>query len=128
YGSAEGAPHIFQYDDEYRFDPREGFIEVLDEEDQPAQVGRMIVTSYHTRGTPLVRYDIGDIIELEDKFDYKTLPKIKKIIGRKMNFIISPETGKINAGNISNTTKNVNGIIAFQITQHALNEVCIKLK
>lgn len=128
YGSAEGAPHIFQYDGEYKFDSREGFLEVLDEKDQPAQVGRMIVTSYHTKGTPLVRYDIGDIVELEEKFDYKKPPRIKRILGRKMNFIISPDTGKINAGNISNTTKNVNGIIAFQIIQETLNELKIKLK
>lgn len=128
YGSAEGAPHIFQYDDIYKFDPREGFLEVLDENNQPAKVGRMIVTSYHTKGTPLVRYDVGDIVELEEKFDYKSLPQIKKIIGRKMNFIISRETGKINAGNISNVTKNVNGIAAFQIIQTSEDEVNIKLK
>lgn len=128
YGSAEGAPHIFQYDGKYLFDPREGFLEVLDENNQPAKIGRMIVTSYHTKGTPLVRYDVGDVVELEEKFDYKFIPKIKRIIGRKMNFIISPDTGKINAGNISNTTKNVNGIAAFQIIQTSVDEVNIKLK
>lgn len=127
YGSAEGAPHIFQYNNEYRFDPREGFLEVLDEYDQPAKTGRMVVTSYHTKGTPLIRYDIGDFVELKEKYDYNKIPVIKRIIGREMNFINSPETGKINAGNISNTTKNVNGIIAFQIIQISLNEVKIKL-
>lgn len=128
YGSAEGAPHIFQYDGEYKFDPREGFLEVLDENGLPAKVGRMIVTSYHTKGTPLLRYDIGDVVELEEKFDYRKLPRIKKILGRKMNFVLSPDTGKINAGNISNTTKNVNGIIAIQIIQKTFNEIQVKLK
>lgn len=128
YGSAEGAPHIFQYEDEYRFDPREGFLEVLDDRGQPARIGRMIVTSYHTKGTPLIRYDIGDVMELEEKYDYNKPPKIKRILGRKMNFILSPETGKINAANISNTTKNVKGIIAFQIHQNSLNAVLIKIK
>jgi phenylacetate-CoA ligase len=128
YGSAEGAPHIFQYKDEYELDPREGFLEVLDENDQPAQIGRMIVTSYHTKGTPLVRYDIGDVIELEEKYEYSRQPKIKKIIGRKMNFILSPVTGKINAVNVSNATKNVNGINAFQIIQESLDEINVKIK
>lgn len=128
YGSAEGAPHIFQYEDGYRFDCREGFLEVLDDKGEPTTMGRMIVTSYHTKGTPLIRYDIGDIVELEEKFDYNKLPKIKRIIGREMNFIVSQETGKINAGNISNATKDIKGIVAFQIIQNSLDIVLVKIK
>lgn len=128
YGSGEGAPHIFEYDGEYKFDSREGFLEVLDENNQPAKVGRMIVTSYHTKATPLIRYDIGDVIELEEEYEYNKIPKIKRIIGRKMSFIESPETGKINAGNISNITKDVKGIIGFQIIQDSLEELQLKLK
>lgn len=128
YGSAEGAPHIFQYDENYKFDPREGFLEVLDDQNEPAKTGRMIITSYHTKGTPLIRYDIGDVVELEEKFNYNKAPIIRRIIGRKMNFILSPETGKINAGNISNATKDVKGIIAFQIIQNSLDMVLLKIK
>ena len=127
YGSSEGAPHIFEINGDYIYDTREAFIEVLDEDGNPAKIGNLVVTSFYTHGTPLIRYDIGDVVELEEVFNYNIIPKIKRILGRKMSFIVSEEMGKINAGNISNCTKNVNGIQAFQIIQDSLDELLVKL-
>ncbi len=40
---------------------------MLDENDQPTNSGRLVVTSFTNEGTPLIRYDIGDSITLEDE-------------------------------------------------------------
>lgn len=126
YASSEGAPFIFECSEEnLHLELQSGVFEVLDDNDQPATSGRLVVTSFTTYGTPLIRYDIGDSITLED--ENKTCscgnnnPMVKEILGRIDDFIYSPENGKINLGNISNTLKDTKGIIRFQAVQNELN-------
>ena len=80
------------------------------------------MTSYTTHGTPLIRYRIGDHITLADSQDVCTcgsiFPLVKQIDGRTSDYILSPTHGKVNLGNISNSTKNISGIIKFQVIQH----------
>src|SRR3546814_12220855 len=95
--------------------------EVVDESMPPAREGEILVTSFTTRGTPLIRYRIGDRISLAPE-DYRCpcgscFPVVKQIDGRSSDFIWSPENGKVNLGNISNCTKDVEGITCFQIVQ-----------
>ena len=75
----------------------------------PTQSGRLVVTSFTTEATPLIRYDIGDSVVLEDSNKICSCgnnnPMVKKINGRIDDYIYSPQTGKINLGNISNTLK-----------------------
>src|SRR3546814_13810209 len=78
---------------------------------QPAREGEILVTSFTTRGTPLIRYRIGDRISLAPD-DYRCpcgscFPVVKHIDGRTADFIWSPENGKVNLGNISNSTKEI---------------------
>src|SRR3546814_15711127 len=94
---------------------------------QPAREGEILVTSFTTRGTPLIRYRIGDRISLAPD-DYRCpcgscFPVVKHIDGRTADFIWSPENGKVNLGNISNSTKDAEGIICFQVVQDAPNAV-----
>jgi phenylacetate-CoA ligase len=102
-----------------------GVFEVLDDSDKPATSGRLVVTAFTTEGTPLIRYDIGDNISLEDT--NKTCscgnnnPLVKEILGRIDDFVYSPENGKINLGNVSNTLKDTKGIVRFQAIQNELN-------
>ena len=77
----------------------------------------------------LIRYDIGDSITLENQ-ELKcncgnNNPMVKEILGRIDDFIYSPENGKINLGNVSNTLKDTNGIIRFQAIQNQLNAIDI---
>ena len=44
-------------------------------------------------------------------------PIIESIQGRTTDYIYSEECGKVNLGNLSNSTKDVEGIICFQILQ-----------
>lgn len=128
YASSEGAPFIIECEKgNLHLELQSGVFEVLDENDKPADSGRLIVTSFTTYGTPLIRYDIGDSISLEIK--EKTCscgnnnPLVKEILGRIDDFVYSPENGKINLGNVSNTLKDTKGIVRFQAVQNELNRI-----
>ncbi len=132
YASSEGAPFIFECKKgNLHLELQSGVFEVLDENDNRAQSGRLVVTSFTSEGTPLLRYDIGDSIMLEDPSKTCTCgnnnPLVKEILGRVDDYLYSPETGKINLGNISNTLKDTKGIIRFQATQNQLDTICIKV-
>jgi phenylacetate-CoA ligase len=109
--------------------PLTGVFEVVDENMQPANEGEILVTPFTTHGTPLVRYRIGDRIKLApESFQCacgSSFPVVEYIDGRTSDFIWSPENGKVNLGNISNCTKDVDGIVCFQVMQKEANAVHI---
>lgn len=120
YASSEGAPFIFECKNKkLHLELQSGVFEVLDENNNISNTGRLIVTAFNTHGTPLIRYDIGDTIALsEDTCNCgNNNPLVKEISGRISDFIYSEEMGKVNLGNISNCLKGVKGIIKFQIIQ-----------
>jgi len=124
YASSEGAPFIVECPlGKLHLELQSGVFEVLDEHNVPTDKGKLIITSFSTHGTPLIRYDIGDEIELSDELCTcgNNNPLVKEILGRSNDYLLSPEFGKINLGNISNTLKNVPGIIKMQIIQEELN-------
>ena len=128
YASSEGAPFIFEcVHHNLHLELQSGIFEVLDENNQPTKSGKLVVTSFTTHGTPLIRYDIGDDITLSDKTCNcgNNNPLVERINGRIDDYIYSPETGKINLGNISNTLKGVYGIKKFQVIQNQLNAIDI---
>jgi len=132
YASSEGAPWIFECcQGNLHIEMQSGVFEVLDDNDQPTNSGRLVVTSFTTEGTPLIRYDIGDQITLDDPDLVcncgNNNPMVKEILGRIDDFVFSPENGKINLGNVSNTLKDTKGIIKFQAVQDELNELEIML-
>jgi len=122
YASSEGAPFIVQcLSGSLHALPYTGIFEVVDELGQPARVGEILVTSFQTRGTPLIRYRIGDRVALAPEGTVCkcgcSFPIIQRIEGRDADFVWSPEYGRINLGNLSNSTKGVPGIIAFRVLQ-----------
>lgn len=132
YASSEGAPHILQCKaSKLHIHPLTGIFEVMDINMQPSQEGELLVTSFTTRGTPLIRYRIGDYISLDDPSKKcpcgSIFPLVKSIEGRSTDYILSLTNGKVNLGNISNSTKGINGIIKFQVIQKELNAVQVLL-
>lgn len=130
YASSEGAPFIFEcVNRKLHLELQSGVFEVLDENDQPAQSGRLVVTSFTNEGTPLIRYDIEDSIIMEDENVHCDCgnhnPLVKEILGRIDDYVYSPENGKINLGNVSNTLKDTKGIIQFQVIQDEVDKINI---
>ena len=70
------------------------FVEVLDENDnpcEPGQVGRVLVTPLHNLAMPLIRYAIGDHVEVGEPCACgRGLPVIQRIIGRTQNMLTMP--------------------------------------
>src|SRR5690606_9630684 len=132
YASSEGAPFILECEyGRLHIHPLTGVFEVVDEDLQPAQEGEILVTSFSTRGTPLIRYRIGDRIKLAPQGETcacgSCFPLVEYIDGRSSDYLWSPENGKVNLGNISNCTKDAPGIICFQAIQEKEGSVVVKL-
>lgn len=132
YASSEGAPFILECNEgNLHIHPLTGIFEVVDDKLQPSNSGQMLVTSFTTHGTPLVRYKIGDSITLmsnQKKCECGSIfPIVEKIQGRTTDYILSPTYGKVNLGNISNSTKDVKGIICFQLIQNSINHIDLKI-
>lgn len=132
YASSEGAPFILECSSEnLHIHPLTGIFEVVDDNLQPAKDGELIVTSFTTKGTPLVRYRIGDSIRLssEDKTCAcgSNFPLVDEIQGRTTDYLVSPTNGKVNLGNLSNSTKDVSGIIKFQAIQDSIDELNVRV-
>lgn len=131
YASSEGAPFIFECSEgNLHLELRSGIFEVLDENNNPAMEGNLILTSFTTYGTPLIRYNIGDRLLKSNRTCIcgNNNPLVERIMGRIDDFIYSPQNGKINLGNVSNTLKNTKGIKRFQVVQEELNAIKILLE
>ena len=129
YASSEGAPFIIEFPDGYMH-------ECLDtgvfEHVHTDHGTKLIVTSFTTHGTPLIRYDIGDnILECteEDHPDESIgFPAIKAIDGRKADALFSPERGHISNANMSNVIKHLpNSVINIQFVQDQIDHILIRV-
>src|SRR5690606_36703741 len=94
YASSEGAPFIFEcHLGKLHLELQSGVFEVLDDKNIDALSGRLVVTSFTSHGTPLIRYDIGDNIELDDPSKMcscgNSNPIVKRILGRIDDYIYS---------------------------------------
>jgi phenylacetate-CoA ligase len=128
YASSEGAPFIVECAHRnLHMELQSGVFEVVDDFGRPARTGKMLVTSFTTQGTPLIRYDIGDSITLSAQQCTcgNHNPLVAEISGRIDDFVYSPENGKINLGNVSNTLKDTKGIVSFQVVQDRLDAIDI---
>jgi phenylacetate-CoA ligase len=131
YASSEGAPFIIECaHGNLHAELLSGYFEVLDENNRPANEGRLVFTSFTTHGTPLIRYDINDRLRLSDRKCTcgNNNPLVDEIQGRINDFVYSPQNGKINLGNVSNCVKYVKGIIKFQIIQDIETAITVKIQ
>lgn len=132
YASSEGAPFIFECEKgNLHLELQSGVFEVLDQDDQPSNSGRLVVTSFTTEGTPLIRYDIGDSISLHEENIECTCgnhnPIIKELLGRTSDFVYSPQNGKINIVNIANAVKDVEGVVNYRVIQNELDTIILQI-
>lgn len=128
YASSEGAPFILECKEgSLHIHPLTGIFEVVDKNLNPTLEGEILITSFTTYGTPLIRYRIGDRIKLAPSDRKCTCGSkfqiVERIDGRTTDYILSPTHGKVNLGNISNSTKNINGLLKFQVIQDELDKV-----
>lgn len=129
YASSEGAPFITENKEgKFEINAETGVFEFKKIQ---GNIYELIVTGFYTTSTPLLRYKIGDSVELEEPLpeNYKQKDvKIKKIIGRNNDFLQSKEKGIITNINLSTAIRTLGSdVIESQFIQEQLDLVDIYL-
>lgn len=123
YASSEGAPFVTEcMEGRLHYNMDTGIIEEND--------GEILVTSFTSYGTPLIRYRIGDrMIFSKEKCSCGSChPVIERIEGRNTDYLYSKERGKINSVNISNAVKYIpNAVKNIQFIQNFEDEIIINI-
>ncbi len=80
--------------DHYHIQSEGVYLEVLDKHGRPCkagETGRVVVTPLHNYAMPLIRYEIGDYVELGEDCDCgRGLPVINRILGREQESLSLP--------------------------------------
>lgn len=127
YASAEGATFVTECmhrNLHYNLDT--GIIEPF----ETSQGTEMLVTSFTTYGTPLIRYRIGDLIEFGagQCACGSCHPIVKRIEGRAVDYLVSKERGKVSLSHLADVIKGFpNGIINMQFVQKSYEEIQIHM-
>jgi len=125
YASSEGAPFVWECEKgNYHYDITTGVIENIENSNE------VLVTSFTTYGTPLIRYRIGDSMVFEGynkscDCGFNT-PLVKKIMGRESDFLYTTDGAKIY--HITNILKDMpNIIVKAQLIQDSMEHIFVKL-
>lgn len=127
YASSEGAPFVTECrNQKLHIELNTGVFEFQEN-------GEILVTSFTTHGTPLIRYAIGDRMDKSDTTVECSCGLhgsiIKRIQGRSLDYLYRPDGAKINAVNIANLLKYIpNTIIRSQFKQDKMDEVKVLLE
>jgi phenylacetate-CoA ligase len=125
YASAEGAPFITEcLKGNLHYNIDTGVIETVETDFG----NQMIITSFTTKGTPLVRYNIGDTLTLEEGTCTcgSSHPLVEKIEGRKVDYLYSKEKGKISLSHLADVIKGIpNSIKKMQFVQESEDKIDI---
>src|SRR5699024_5339440 len=116
YASSEGAPFITECsENSLHIELSSGVFENFSDSHE------ILVTSFHTHGTPLIRYRIGDSISLNRDGRCScglSSPLAASIQGRSDDFLIRGDGAKVNGGHVANLFKNMpNSIVQAQVVQ-----------
>lgn len=135
YGSQEGQHFVFECEERgLHIHPARGLLEILkfdqDISVEPGESGRVVVTGFHNRQMPLIRYSIGDAATrpCEDSVCACGCmwPVIQDIQGRTSDLVRTPDGRRIGA--ISGSTlKNLKGIFESQIIQSAYDHFTYRM-
>ncbi|WP_299824167.1 hypothetical protein [uncultured Pontibacter sp.] len=127
YASAEGAPFIT----ECKFGNLHYNIDTGVIESFKTEYGEeVLVTSFSTYGTPLIRYRIGDKVTFKEGICKcgSCHPLVEKIEGRKVDFLLSKERGKISLSHLADVIKGMpNCIKNMQFVQNALESIDVNI-
>jgi len=134
YASSEGAPFITECPyGNLHINFESGIFEFLDIENRPAKPGsiaQMVVTSFRNYKVPLIRYKIGDFVELPDtsiKCECgRVMPVVKRIVGREDDILVAQDGALI--GMVSyRVFKDAQHVKKSQIIQHSIKHIEVKI-
>jgi phenylacetate-CoA ligase len=121
YASSEGAPFITEC-------KRHSLhVEMSTGVFESDKEGDVLVTSFTTHGTPLIRYRIGDSIFLSDETQCEcgiASLLVSSIQGRSEDYLLRADGALINSVNAANLFKNIpNALVSAQLVQERVGEI-----
>jgi phenylacetate-CoA ligase len=131
YASSEGAPFVYECENQVlHMDLSSGVFESLNDASPCPEV---LVSSFTSHGTPLIRYRIGDRMAFASPDAVCScgcnLPIVTSIEGRRLDFLYNADGVKINAGNVSNILKYIpNAVIRCQFVQREKSVVTLLMQ
>ena len=124
YASSEGAPFITEcIEGSLHYNIDTGIIE----EDENKN---MVITSFTTHGTPLVRYNIQDGITFKKGNCNcgSSHPLVESIQGRVVDYLYTSDNNKVSLSHLADVIKGLpNSIIKMQFIQDQINTIEIKI-
>lgn len=127
YASAEGAPFITECkSNNLHYNLDTGVIETVSTKEGE----QMVITSFTTNGTPLIRYNIEDCITFKDGVCDcgSSHPLVEKIEGRKVDYLYSISKGKISLSHLADVIKGIpNSIKKMQFVQNEKDRIIVLL-
>jgi phenylacetate-CoA ligase len=106
-------------------------VEVLDETGRlcgPGEVGRLYVTPFFNYATPLIRYELGDYAEVGEPCPCgRTLPVLKRILGRTRNTLVLPDGRRFWPHFGSRSLRKLAPIVQHQYVQTEANVIEARL-
>jgi phenylacetate-CoA ligase len=127
YASSEGAPFVTECPNQTpHIELASGVFEHFEEGSD-----EVLVTSFTTHGTPLIRYRIGDSMKFADEKANCTCgieaPIVLEIQGRRLDFLYTADGAKIY--HVASLFKNIPpAVIRSQFVQNRLEEIVLKLE
>jgi phenylacetate-CoA ligase len=134
YASSEGAPFISECREGWlHIHLDSGIFEILRPDGTPAQAGEpgeLVVTSFTTHITPLLRYAIGDVAvpaENDAKCECGLpFPIVEALVGRIDDILYTPDRGYV--GRLDTVFKKLtNSIVEAQIVQTSPDRIVLRL-
>ena len=107
-------------------------LEVLNEEDEPCEndeVGRLVVTDYFNRQSPLIRYEIGDYAARGACPCGRThLPGLSRVIGKVRGVLIHPSGRRVMFLDLSASLRDIEGMGQYQVIQESLCRFVVRVR
>lgn len=104
---------------------------LLESEESSCLIGDAIITNLRNTTFPIIRYQIGDVIEFGDgKSDLQNvnLKTIKGIQGKYLDFIVLPDKTIVSPHVPKQELTHLGGIKRFQIIQKEFDKVTVKIE
>jgi len=108
------------------------YVEIVGPDGQPVppgEVGEVVVTSLDNSAMPFIRYRVGDmgIMAEGDCPCGRGLPRIKEIVGRTLDMIVTPEGVVCSGVMMPHFMKEFSCVREFQFVQKAVDELTLRL-
>jgi len=107
------------------------FVEVLSNDDRPCaggETGRLVCTGFGNPAFPLVRYDIGDTVELATQSHCECERGgvlVSRVSGRREDYVVTPD-GRL-VGRLDHIFKDSRNVIEAQVVQERVEDVVLRI-